>query len=742
MTLLPVQLPNTSAPFETGAFGFPVDVSTLTAPGKVLVNGQGIPLRNNLIWGYKSGVTPQVAALTMTKEYASKVVAAINQADGVVTLEAAGNDVDNKAASEKWEKLSLAPRVPSTETHDTLVVYDDRWRWANKNVYFTANLVRKVDDAHVITEIAGTLKLSDCAKYYVPWTIKHDANGAVVGPYSALDLVKRVLIDFLGYKASDIDTSRASLSDYIPPNIVLVGQKAHSVISRFLGMSDNNLFIDKDGKVVIFAERVPYGMLDYETRLKPALRGVVQGALWVQDRQSIRPTNIYLSHEKEFECLLTYKETASASDSEDDTVAKPLAGNMPTPAQDAKTALEQLANRQVYLENVTETVLDNQVDNLPAGTLVTIEKALEAFGMQYGSEAITLDQFRENYGLAAQAVFANVFTAANAADASLDANAVLAWDRITADYRYKYRLPNKVLEYIKDVNAYLVEVIDPSTGKRRPSEVFSKVSWVVSISIRGQTKRPQGITLDSFNNLAQNGKYRAVPMLVSDVNMDTGEFTIHGVDDADHPGTLQALIIGRPRSGDKFFEDSFAEGEIAQDNSSKSGAYGLDANWEMSTVMSMTLLPQGPETMQWVDTEPFSKAGFGQPVEVHLTYDTARYALENVTLDPYRHGSGETFVNKLLLGAVDKQEGRRRWVTFEDQIIGSVTCAMSQQSLALRPYGPIGNVQVVVSPQGAMRVAFAAVPISEGRAIENLLESETLEAVFKQVHFDTAVGTR
>ena len=733
MSLIAIQLPQGQEPKVTGAFNFPAGKRIIAT--KFTLNGVPVALGGSFSWGYQSGVAPQKVSISMPANYIDKLVEQVDAKRGEIEILISSNNIDNEKTTLEYKGLSMLPRSPNTHTHDFVTITDDRWRWPNMNCYRTYNLVRKVNDLHVFTGVTSAVRptLNEAKRFYVPWTIQQDANDNPTVPWKALDIVIDVLVNILGYDRADIDTSRAASSNYIPPNIVLVGAKAHSVIARFLGESDNNLYIDEVGKIHIYAERIPFGRREFEHILQPALRGKVTGDLWVQDRQMIRPSNIYVSFEKEYELLLTYSETQGQSTASTDKA----------PAKSKKQALAQLEARRVYVQNVTETIIDNQVGTLPRGTLVTIEEALEAFGVQYGSAPITLEEFRANYGVAAPAVFANVLR--DPSNASwFDGKAVTIWGQITRDYRRRFRIPPEVTQFLKAANNVLVDIINPESGKRRPTEVFSKLSWVMRVEARINQKRTEGITLDSFGNLADGGKYKPVPVTLSGIDIELGTFSIQGLDDIQQPGAVTDIILGRPVDEDAFFEDSFAEGESALAKNSLVGAHGLLGDWEMSAVVSLVELPKSDKSMHWYDVEPPKgiKRGNGPLLEIHTGYDTARFALGGSGLNAYRVNTGEDFVNAALTQAIADQEGQRRWVTFADQLIGSVQFALSEEAKKLRPSGPVSNVKFTVSKDGNVRMGFNATPISEGRDIRNTLEEEMLEVVFKQVHFDVKKGTR
>jgi hypothetical protein len=726
--MIKISLPQSKKPVSV--LGFPN--ANKPKPTKVRINGFGIPVRNAFSWGYQSGVSPQTVRFSLADGYASRLVSVINRAEGRVSLTIEGESIDRDAISETFNGLSLQPLDPDTHNHDAFTITDDRWRWPLKKVYGTFNLIRKVNDIIAFTSLTTAVRptLIEARRAFVPWTLKPDASGEPRTPWKALDIVVHVLTEFLGYSKEDIYLDRASKSNYVPPNIVLVGQSAHSVISRFLSDSDNNLYIDKEGKVHIYAERVPFGLTEFEEQLLPSMRGKVAGNLWIQDRQAIRPEELYVSFELEEEYLLTYLEEG-----------RTVSGDT-GPARTVEQATKQLESKRIYLENVTETVVDNQVGGLPRGSLVTIEEALRAFGQTYGNAAITLEQFRANYGVASPSVF-NLVLQNPSNEALFDPKALVQWNNIVRDYRMRFRIPEPVMQFIKDANNVLVEIINPQTGKRRPSEVFSKISWVVHTVARVTGNRTQGITLDSFSNLANSAKFEPVPVLASGIDTDLGVFTIQGLEDLHQPGAVSSIIMGRPVNGDRFFEDSFAEGESVLAADSLIGAHGLEGNWELSITVSLVLLPRNSKSMKWIKVNPPSgvTAGNGPPLEVHTGLDTARLCLTSL-LQSYRSSNIEGWVNRSICEAIAEQEGLKRWVTYADQITGNVTFSLSKESLALRPMGPVSNVKFSVSSNGAIRMGFSARPISEGRDVKNTLEREVLEAVFKQVHFNVSKGTR
>lgn len=727
-----IQLPTSAKAPTLGANKEPAGAQR-PLKSRCLISGVPIAQRGQFNWGYTSGAVPQQARISVSDLYADEMIKQINSKRGAVDIEMAGEDVDGEETILNFAGLTLLPRLPDDHTHDFITITDDRWRWPNKNVYKTYNLVRKANDLFVFKSVTSAQRpnLHEAKEYYVPWTIKPDEEGNPEAPWTALEIIVDILVTFLGYDEAKIHTGKAQESEYIPGNIVLVGNKAHSVISRFLTESNNNLYVDEKGEIHIYQERVAYGQREFDQQLLPALRGQVSGELYVVDRKMIRPTDIFLSLEKEFEVLLTYLERGATS-----TGAN-------RPATTPEEALAQIANKQVFVENVTQTVVDNQVGTLPRGTEVTIEAALAAFGTTYGSAPITFDQFREFFGINGSAIFSSVLTdPANSVE--FDVRAINSWAQIVRDYRTRFRIPQVVMQYMKSISNTLVDIINPESGKRKPSEVFSIISWVVSVSARINAKRSQGLTLDSFTNLTKGGKFQPTALGISPIDIHFGTYNVIGLDDVNQPGSVTNIIKGRPVD-DRFFNDGFGDGETELDASSIYGAHGLKPDWELSAIVSMIRLPEGENSMLWDNPDPPTgiKPGRGPLVEIHIPYDTARTALDTPQTQKYREITGKTFVNEDIVLSLREQESARRWVTFTDQIQGSVAFAISEEAKKLRPQGPVNQIiHTFNGGSGAIRTQFSAAPISEGRDIQNLLELDVLEAIFRQVHFDSTVGTR
>lgn len=729
MTVTKIQIPLGKATPKLGANRLQAGVHVIPK-SKLEINSTPISTKGSVNWGYSSGVQPQKVTIITTTNYAQELVTKINADKGRVKINMVGKDVfSDGLIDETFTGLSMLPRKPSKHTHDKITIVDDRWRWPNKNVYKTYNLIRKANDLFVFKSITTAVQptLHEAKNYYVDWTI----NPVTQLPWTAVEIVEDILVNFLGYAAENVIRTFTQKSLYIPGNIVLSGDQAHSVISRFMSLADINMYVDKDSKIILYEERTSFGQKEFDRHIANSIVGKVSGDMWVVDRKSIRPTDVFVSAEREFELLLSYIETgASASGSQD-------------PPTTDEEGLKQIDNQQIFLENVTTTVVDGQVGTLPLGTIVTIEDALASFGLKFGSAKITLDKFRTHYGILGSAVFSSVLQNPQS-NVEFDPKAITAWNAIVRDYRTKFRVPQAALKFMKSLKNVLVDIVNPESGKRAPSQVFSTISWVVKVSARQVSNRTHGIHLDSFSNLKAGDKFKPVPMVITDIDMDFGTFTVTNLGDVNQPGSITDTIRGRPKDS-RFFNDQFAEGETALDRNSLYGNHGLQGDWEMSVIVSCVMLPRSSKTMYWTKTERPSKVkeGKGPALEIHSNYDTARFALSASNLKNYRGGKGDDFVNSDLIGALHKQVGNRRWVTFADQTEGDIEFAVSQEALKLRPVGPIGTIKHSFNVEtGAYNIGVTAVPISQGRSIRNILGDDVLEVIFKQVKFDTSVGTR
>src|SRR5690606_39117120 len=109
-------------------------------------------------------------------------------------------------------------------------------------------------------------------------TLKDDGT-----PWTALEIIQYILTDLLGYNGVDVDTSRANKSAYIPQNEAIDGEDADAVINRMLAFEGNDLYIDEDGKIVIYDRTEPLVERDFNRLFPNGITGRLDGDMRLID---------------------------------------------------------------------------------------------------------------------------------------------------------------------------------------------------------------------------------------------------------------------------------------------------------------------------------------------------------------------------------------------------------------------------------------------------------------------------
>lgn len=685
----------------------------------VLLDGMSWPVKGSQSWGYTSGTQPQTAIIPMLKPYANKLAETLVED---VTLTLTGRTEDDEALSENYQKLWCILRPPVDYNHAAIIITDDRWWWKKELVYRHYNLKRKSDDQHVFarTTSAGKVGLQQARSYFVPWSIIQDAQGNPVRPWTALDIVLDVLQNWLGYAPEEIDVSRAATSEFTPMNQSIVGKPADEVIQRYLNLSDNSLYIENDGTIAIYGNRAPAGIEELKRWFPAGIPSLRSGAFEVINQTASRPTYIEGTMEREFELLCRYREIDSRV----------------TYAISEKQQVDNaLISQFTDLENVTTTLVPNQVPGLPRGSIVHWEDALAAFGNRFGSGPITLSQWRELYGPSGIAGLINALRTPNGSE--LDPLALIIFSRLFADYRTFFRMPQAVADRLKDINPVLVDVIIPSSGLRAPSEVYSIVSMQVNFMARLNDMRKRGLVMNSFRNVdgSVRAAYQPISAKVSVVDKDLGLFRVDFLDDVDKPGLVEDILPGEALL-QGYYDDKFSRNQTVL---GRDAMPGLKGDWECSFIVSaVALTPNNGERVQRLRVErPESQTeGYGPRVIFHNELETARFALP-ASLGKYRNPArniraADGWVNRSICEAVIEQDGQRRWLTFADQVGGGVEMGWTETTLNLRPFSSVQQISHTIGSNGRATVSTQATPLSDGPRLENLLPASVLEMVYRQ----------
>ncbi len=709
-------------------------------------------------WGYVSGVRPQSVPLLMTKRFADFYAKSVA---GEVSLKMLGKEFVGgggeaqrvRPIQREFKRLQLHTRPPGTFEQDFLILEDDRFRWERPNVTRDYNIARKSNDLVTLKGVVLQRRnlLREARLYFRARTLGPDGR-----PWSALQIVLDVLTRVLKIDVSDIITTRASKTEYIPMNEAIDGESAASVIARMMALDGNDLFIDEEGRVVIYDRDAVFDEFEFKELFPRGLPPRFDGALHVVDYQKLRPSVVETQNTPEIEMLFTFRSFG------------PQTSVSGRPAKTDEEAKDQLQRGQVFVENVTKTIVDGQVFDgngqpLPAGTIVNIDDAIEALGARVGAD-FTLDDLLEFFGNDAFILKQIVTRLTTGGETILDPTNTSIAQAILTDFRTSFRIPQPVIEHIRSLQAYQVNIGNTQTRTRPPSNVFSQVSWFIPTSVLIAAPIPDGVVLDSFTEIDDDGnksflpRFRPLTGAVARVeDFDLGLYRINFAADPDRPGAIKGVLPGVARDDSVYFREQ--GGNVTTLDDTSFTGIGLLPDWEASVVMTVvpdltndkrrlfrTLFTPPPARNE--RGQPTAQLGRGPTIERRVRLDTARFQLEHgrysqgdalpLSTNPsaLELGARGGMTNERILTAVNEGEAGRIFQTFNNQAEGEITLAFNAASLKIKPVASLRVVQYVYNADGFIFVRVSAQRSTTPPNILTRLPGDVLRATIRQLGVD------
>lgn len=709
-------------------------------------------------WGYVSGVQPQTFPLLMTKRFADFFA---KNAAGEISLKMSGKELVGgggeaqrvRPIEKEFKRLQLHTRPPGNFEQDFLILEDDRWRWGRPNVTRDYNMARKSND---LVTLAGVViqrqnLLREARKYFRTRTLAPDNR-----PWTALQIAFDVLTRVLKIDTADIITNRASKTEFVPMNESVDGESAASVIARMLTLDGNDLFIDEDGKVVIYDRHAVFDDLEFRELFPRGVPPRFDGALHVVDYEKIRPSVIETQNTPELEMLFTFQSVG------------PQTSASGRPANTDEEAKRQLQTGQVFVENVTKTIIDGQVfdangEPLPAGTIVNINDAIESLGDRVGA-SFTLDDVLEFLGNDAFIISQIITRLTTGLEVIFDPTNTSIAQAILTDLRTFFRIPQVVVEHIRSLQAYHVNIGNTQTRTRPPSNVFSQVSWFIPTSLLVAAPIPDGVVLDSFTEINDDGsktaltKYQPLTGVTVRVeDFDLGLYRINWAADPDRPGAVKGVTPGIARDDSIYSREQGGNVTVLEDTSFT--GIGLIPDWEATVVMTVvpdltndknrlfrTLFTPPPGKNEKGQDRP--QVGRGPRVERRVRLDTARFQLAP---GPYSQGDPVPLstnpsaavlgarggmVNEKILGSVNQAESDRLYHTFTNQAEGDITLAFNKTSARIKPVASLRTVQYVYNEDGLIFVRVSAQRSTNPPNILIGLPADVLKSTIRQLGQD------
>lgn len=741
----------------------PIAVQDAVGVNAILLDGKAWPITGAVTWGFVSGTSPQALSIRMQKRFARNFASKANRGKGslrIIINEAtsgAGTVVNQRQNTVDFEALNLQLNLPDDYAHNVLTVEDDRYRWNKPKVFRDFNLTRKANDIVVFRNLPVSRQnlLREAAIYYRERTLKDD--GTV---WTALDIVKYALTEILGYDIKNLDFRKAAKSEYVPQNEVVDGEGAGSLIGRMLALDGNNLYIDEKGKVVVYDITQPFLESDFR-KLFPrgGPVGRTAGAMHVMDYENLRPQSIESLVTPKIELLCTFRSVGAQTTTSD------------VPARSFEEAKRQMLNGQIFVDNVTRTVVDGQVNDengapLPRDSIVTIEKALEGFGSLYGINGITISDLLKFYGADAFLITGAALAPKGPAGApgliklAIDPTAAVVKDAIEKDLRTLFRVPRFVIEQIRGMEALHADMLNEVTRTRAISSVFSTISWLVPSSVQLPEEMPDGVVLDSFTETDQvtgskSRRSKYLPISGATITIedeDLGLIRVNWGQDYDRPGAVKSVVPGEAVDDGYYIRED--TNYSYNDRQSFSGT-GIKEDWECSFVISV--IPdlfrdkrrlyretRTPPPMVKQNGQTVQVKGKGPQVQRRIRIEDARFTHgitpyelgpAIMTINPAARALGARgrFVNEAIITAIIDAETLRLYKTFNDQMEGAMTLFPGRRNIKIRPVASLQTILYTYAVNGEVSILLGARRNKTPANILSRLPADVLRATVRQL---------
>ncbi len=751
-------------------------------------NGLAWAIENNISWGYVSGVAPQELLIQMHRDEVG-LLTRINKRPVVTELEmtqkgeVAGID---QTVKRKFRNLRVLSDEDATLESKIVKITDDRYRWKRAKVWLQVNITRRVNNQIVKLGAGRRTLLRENSELYRSNTVTTEArqilaqvaarkstpskdlptdspdprplqpiNAAdIPKAYTALDVVVEVLERYLGYKAGadgNIIIQSRNTSEYIPQDIKLQGEPADTVIQRFLAMDGNDLYIDDNGNIVIQDALIALTTAQYKRKIggrDAFFPESLAGRLGDSNLIDIRPSLIVTQTVPEKEILFSFVSAGAQSS---------VVGR---PATTREEAIKQINNGQVFLENVTRTVIDGQVRDADGslrakGTIISIEEGFASLNSFFGVAGLSIDEYTAKYGPTIMAQ-KTILGGASFKQDQVD----MVTRALQTDFRTFFRIPQVVVDELLSIKTVLANILNNRTRTREPATVFSRITRTdANVLMLNKVERQAGI-LDSFfeypNGVRAGAKARStfLPISfaqVSVVDFDLGLIRVQFGNDDQLPGAVEGFLPGV--ANDKSYYAKNANSLLSIQAADVNGARaGLEPDWECSVVMScVPFVENSPNRLFEENFDIQSLSGItglngkGPRIFIPIRADTARFHVQDVrylsgpefkqSSNPTaaRIGAAGGYVNSEVISANGEMEARRIFRTYQDVIVGFETFGLNDVTKKCVPLGAVRNVIFTHAASGLQTCDLVAARVTTPEDITSLLPEEYLQVLAGQL---------
>jgi len=390
---------------------------------------------------------------------------------GAMGQEATLQITDARGSTIKIKNLTLLHEAPSSRPNvRNFVVADRRWKWSYLLISRDYNVPKKSGDRNAQINVPFTgFVTTDVYDYKIfslqngttAWTSREALE-------DVLDQLKEEGDDFTYMIDSfPINETRSEGSEFIIQNVVLRDQ-GDVALSRMMSyIPGATLWCDAEGNIRIINGADLDEAKAYFNNI-PSATWDGERAITVE-RKAIRPAKVVVHYQREVECIFeygdNYEDTSTVSNQ---NPARPYLENV-IQTVDAQTTVTEYD--PIKKSSVTKR-------NLPPGTWVHFGAWLNAMNdrLPPNSDPWTFDTIKMHW------LHGDLDGALGAGgkDNDSEANISMRIQAIKQHFRQSFRINRRLMEATRELKNVSAMLLDPYTGARGPSRVWSQATVIPS----------------------------------------------------------------------------------------------------------------------------------------------------------------------------------------------------------------------------------------------------------------------
>lgn len=436
---------------------------------KVTLGGVPISANGSVVWKLVSGIQPYQTAFSCHEAHWESIRSNMG-VPLTMRVQTTRSTLEIKSVFVLYELPSDSPNRRS------FLVSDRRWRWEYRLVTKDYNMVRRTGDKTLIgaqaVEAPIELAQQKDSYFYLPYSLDGDKRWTprrmledvfkYVEPYKD----SRVVESFPPF-GQDVGGRKDDVGGITIQNMLLRDQGNIAMLKALQSCPGADVYVRYDGKVAIFDSTSEVKTRQAWTDAGPA---TWDGQRVVNTRkESVRPKSVAVHFQREVELVLEYEDNFPAAGSTVETTKRdknaPFVENV-MPTVDPETSVTEY-----------DPVQDKMVSKtVGMGTYVEFKALLKAWDDKkpQGSMPWTFDTISKHW------LHGDLDGALGNKGLDLDpkGNVSARVQMIKQHFRQTFRVNQRIMERVRDIQPIRVFTLDPVTGLRAPSLVWGQACVV------------------------------------------------------------------------------------------------------------------------------------------------------------------------------------------------------------------------------------------------------------------------